>query len=311
MGEARKAMYLEGNSVEWATPVLYLRASNAYIFGIPEPENKAIADNFNLESRKMQQEKASVEQQDDTSHQNVIKAQPGIFPQEDNQNRSEAVSTDIILPGKWLFVNDLQEELTLELIPSGTLNNTGTFTASLYYKRSRSWLDEVIEGKWSYDPAKDRLSLSGMFVDYGERFSLSLVIGRGNAGFFTAKDSKGGRFSMIAITGEFQPIGKWLITYEMNGPSELSIEFLPSEPTNPTGGEFVATENYKEAKRWVAEDIFGQWTYNPAKKRLTLSGKYADSGSRFSITPYINRWERNHFSAKDHDGIEFSLMRVG
>ena len=37
LAEARKAIYAEGNDVEWGTPVLYLRAQNGNIFALAEP----------------------------------------------------------------------------------------------------------------------------------------------------------------------------------------------------------------------------------------------------------------------------------
>jgi len=37
LAEARKAIYADGNDVEWGTPVLYLRAQNGNIFAIAEP----------------------------------------------------------------------------------------------------------------------------------------------------------------------------------------------------------------------------------------------------------------------------------
>ncbi len=43
MAEARKAIYAEGNDVEWGTPVLYLRAQNGQLFAIAQPEESTTA----------------------------------------------------------------------------------------------------------------------------------------------------------------------------------------------------------------------------------------------------------------------------
>ena len=40
LAEARQALFLEGNEVEWGTPVLYLRAADGRVFDIPRPSGE-------------------------------------------------------------------------------------------------------------------------------------------------------------------------------------------------------------------------------------------------------------------------------
>jgi hypothetical protein len=207
---------------------------------------------------------------------------------------------DFTPQGKWLIAYTLEgfEELTV------TFHEDGQFEGSLYYQRSSRWVDEAVAGKWTYDPAKKRLSLNGKFVLYTDRYAITPYIGRGDGTFFIAKNNDGVEFTLTKITGEFVPVGKWLVEYDWDGPAELELEFLPS-------GAFAAQENYKRSKRWVSSAISGQWAYDPAKKRLSINGKYTDGYERFSITPYIQGWERDQFIAKDHEGKAFFFRRTG
>jgi hypothetical protein len=285
ISEARKAMFFAGNAVEWGTPVLYLRASNAQIF-------------------KTSQEAAPAP---------TAAAAPALTKPEPEQSTPKPVEagspspahtaptkTEFVPQGKWLLAYTMGtfEELTVEF------TEDGQFTGSLHYQRSSKWVDEEVAGKWTYDPAKKRLALSGKFVDYSDRYSITPYIDRGDGNFFTAKDHEGVEFTLTKVTKEFVPVGKWLFEYDWDGPAELEIEFLPD-------GAFNAVENYKKSKRWVSEPIDGQWAYDAGKKRLSLNGKYVNESIRYSITPYILQWERNQFTAKDHEGKEFFLRRIG
>ena len=285
ISEARKAMFFAGNAVEWGTPVLYLRASNAQIFNpaqeaAPAPTAVIVPAQTQPETVKSVLKPVGVGLGDPAP---TSTAKGEFTPQ-----------------GKWLFAYKMAgfEELTVEF------SEDGQFTGSLYYQRSNKWVDEEVAGKWSYDPAKKRLSLSGKFVDYTDRYSITPYIDRGDGNFFTAKDHEGVEFKLTRITKAFVPVGKWLFEYDWDGPAELEIEFQPT-------GEFTAVENYKKSKRWVSEPIDGQWAYDAAKKRLSINGKYLNESIRYSITPYILQWERNQFIAKDHEGKEFFLRRIG
>jgi hypothetical protein len=162
----------------------------------------------------------------------------------------------------------------------------------------------AVVGRWTYDSDKKRLSLNGKFVDYTDRYAITPYLDRGDGSFFKGKDSKGVGFSLMKITKEFLPVGKWTIEYDWDGPAELEIEFQST-------GEFTAVENYKKSKRWVSDALDGQWAYDVEKKRLSINGKYSEDNARFSITPYILQWDRDQFTAKDHEGKEFFLRRVG
>jgi len=283
VGEARKAMFFAGNAVEWGTPVLYLRAANAQIFLPPQavaPVQTPVA--IPVQPAPVPQESASP-------------VRTGVTP----AAASTPSQADFTPLGKWLFTYEMGglEELTVDFSPDGQ------FDGSLYYKRSSQWVDEDVAGKWSYDPAKKRLSLNGKFVNYTDRYSITPYIDKGDGNFFSAKDHDGVEFKLTKITHDFTPAGKWLLEYDWDGPTELEVDFLPS-------GEFSAAENFKQSKRWVTEAVDGQWTYDPAKKRLALNGRYENGNNRFSITPYILQWERDHFNAKDHEGKEYFLRRI-
>jgi hypothetical protein len=181
----------------------------------------------------------------------------------------------------------------------------------LYHKPGREWVENECQGKWTFDPLKKRLNIKLELVGFEGRVTKTLRLGRGDSSFYPAKDSEDLAYRLTRLTGKFEPLGKWLIEYELEGPSSLEIEFLPDAEGRPGVGEFSAVENYKLSKRWTAEDVNGQWTYDPAKKRLALNGKYAGTGNRYSFTPYIQGWEYDHFNAKDHDGLLFTLRRVG
>lgn len=287
ISEARKAMYLAGNAVEWGTPVLYLRAANAQIFNAVQADI-AIPPQV-------------VPLVDTTPEPKIVipAASTPISPLAPAA-ASSANKGEFIPQGKWLVTYDMGgfEALTVDFTADGQ------FTGSLYYQRSGKWVDEDVSGKWSYDLSKKRLSISGKFITYLDRYSITPYIERGDGNFFNGKDHDGILFYLTRITGEFIPAGKWLFEYEWDGPSELEIEFLST-------GEFTASESYKRSKRWVSEPLDGQWTYDPAKKRLAINGKYVNGNNRFSITPYILQWERDHFNARDHDGKEFFLRRTG
>jgi hypothetical protein len=282
VSEARKAMFFAGNAVEWGTPVLYLRAANAQIFTSPQP----LSPSQTPVSAPLQ---PALE-----PPKSPLPAEPVVQP------NAAAVGDEFAPLGKWLFAYTMDgfEELTV------TFTADGQFEGSLYYQRSSRWVDEDVAGKFTYDPAKKRLSLTGKFFEYTDRYAITPYIGKGDGHFFTAKDREGIEFSLTKITGEFVPAGKWLFEYEWDGPAELEIEFSPS-------GEFTATEHFKRSKRWVSEALDGQWSYDPAKKRLAINGKYVASADRFSITPYIKGWERDRFAARDHEGKEFFLRRIG
>jgi hypothetical protein len=111
-------------------------------------------------------------------------------------------------------------------------------------------------------------------------------------------------FILTRITKAFVPAGKWLFEYNWDAPVEMEIEFQPD-------GEFSAIENYKKSKRWVSAPMVGQWAYDAEKKRLSINMKYLNNPTRYSITPYIQHWERDQFVAKDHDGKEYFLRRTG
>ena len=281
VSEARKAMFFAGNAVEWGTPVLYLRAANAQVFTSSQPLAPA-------------QTLVSAPHQPAESPQSVPPAEPAAQP------KAAASGYEFSPLGKWLFAYTMEgfEELTV------TFTENGQFEGSLYYQRSSRWVDEDVTGKWTYDPAKKRLSLNGKFVNYTDRYTITPYIGKGSRDFYTAKDLKGVEFALTKITGEFVPAGKWLFEYDWDGPAELEIEFSPS-------GNFTAIEHYKRTKRWTSTALDGQWSYDSAKKRLAVNGKYVDGGGRFSITPYLQGSERDHFIAKDHEGKEFFLRRTG
>lgn len=278
VSEARKAMFFSGNAVEWGTPVFYLRAANAQIFHADQTALPTV------EAAPLTQSKTKTLQ--------PAPLQPAAA--------STPVAGEFVPRGKWLFAYTLEgyEELTV------TFHEDGQFEGSLYYQRSSRWVDEAVAGKWTYDPAKKRLSLNGKFVDYTDRYTITPYIGRGDGAFFIAKNNDGVEFTLTKITGEFVPVGKWLVEYDWDGPAELELEFLPS-------GEFAAQENYKRSKRWVSSAIKGQWDYDPAKKRLSINGKYVDGNERFSITPHIKEWDRDLFTARDHGGKEFFFRRIG
>jgi hypothetical protein len=291
ISEARKAMFFAGNAVEWGTPVLYLRASNAQIFNPAKsaaPAPTAVIAQTKPEPEISNPKPAGVGLGDPT-------------PTGLGDPAPKAPAKAAFTPqGKWLLAYTMGtfEELTVEF------TEDGQFAGSLHYQRSSKWVDEDVAGKWSYDPAKKRLGLSGKFVEYTDRYSITPYIDRGDGDFFTAKDHEGIEFTLTRITKEFVPVGKWLFEYDWDGPAELEIEFLPS-------GEFSAVENYKKSKRWFSVPIDGQWAYDGGKKRLSLNGKYDNDNVRYSITPYIVQWERNQFIAKDHEGKEFFLRRIG
>jgi CHAT domain-containing protein len=293
ISEARKAMFFAGNAVEWGTPVLYLRTSDAQIFSpaTPAAPSQPVVDKpprviTNTPILAALPSKKSV----NVPGEAVPSTSPTAVPAQDA----------FVPQGQWLFAYEMGsfEELTVEF------TEDGQFTGSLYYQRSSKWVDEAVAGKWTYDPDKKRLSLNGKFVDYTDRYAITPYIDRGDGSFFKAKDSKGIEFTLTKITKEFLPAGKWLFQYDWDGPSELEIEFLPT-------GEFSAVENYKKSKRWVTEHLDGQWAYDAEKKRLSINGKYSEDNLRFSITPYIVQWDRDQFVAKDHEGKEFLLRRVG
>lgn len=284
ISEARKAMFLAGNAVEWGTPVLYLRADNAQIFKASRADVPfQTQDAAPIQSNPLPQKSAQPIREDISPESAPVPAIDDFTPL-----------------GKWLLTYDMGgfETLTVDFTPDGQ------FTGSLYYQRSSKWVDEEVTGKWSYDSTKKRLSLSGKFVNYTDRYSITPYIDKGDGAFFNAKDHDGVEFKLTKITGEFLPAGKWLIEYDWDGPSELEVEFLPS-------GQFTAGESFKRSKRWVTEALDGQWTYDPTKKRLAINGKYLNGNNRFSITPYILQWERDHFNAKDHEGKEYFLRRIG
>jgi hypothetical protein len=283
VSEARKAMFFAGNAVEWGTPVFYLRAANAQIFNSTQASLPAA------------ETPAPILPTTATS-----KSTPSIQVPQAASAASAPAAGEFAPRGKWLFAYTLEafEELTV------TFSEDGQFEGSLYYQRSSRWVDEAVAGKWTYDPAKKRLSLSGKFVNYTDRYTITPYIGKGDGNFFAAKDQKGNEFTLTKITGEFVPSGKWLVEYDWDGPAELELEFLPS-------GEFTAQENTKRSKRWVGEPLNGQWSYDLAKKRLSINGKYANGNARFSITPYLQQWERDQFTARDHEGKEFFFRRIG
>jgi hypothetical protein len=317
LGEARKAIYLDGHAVEWATPVLFLRSDRAAIFSASASSMAA--------APALVVEEAPVISTAPSAEVAAIAATPAVADAAEKtpvaaNSASLAILSkpdEFTLPGKWLIVLEGYWEFTVDMLPSESsekapeLPSGGKYTASLYYKPDRNWVVEELEGKWTYDPVKKRLALNGKFVANNVRDSLTLVIYRGQDGFYNGKDRQGISYTLTRVTGEFQPVGKWLITYDLNGPTEVEVEFLAPAEGGSGKGEFTAVENYKKSKRWIASDVSGQWTYDPVKKRLALAGKYAGSGYRFSITPYIQGWEYNHFTGKDHDGMEFSLTRVG
>jgi hypothetical protein len=282
ISEARKAMFFAGNAVEWGTPVLYLRATNAQIFNpalgaAPVPTTASAPEQTKPEPAKSALKPAGV-----------------------GLGNPAPTKGDFTPQGKWLLAYTMEtfEELTVEF------SEDGQFTGSLYYQRSSKWVDEDVAGKWTYDPAKKRLALSGKFVDYTDRYVITPYIDRGDGNFFKGKDSKGIEFSLTKITKEFLPVGKWMIKYFWDAPVEMEIEFQPD-------GEFTAVENYKKSKRWVSAPMVGQWAYDAAKKRLSVNMKYLNAPTRYSITPYIQRWERDQFVAKDHEGKEYFLRRIG
>jgi hypothetical protein len=292
-------MFFAGNAVEWGTPVLYLRASNAQIFN-PTQSAGIVPAQTQPETVKSVLKPVGGGLGDPAPTEPAL---TGPAPTGQTPNGPALTSTakgEFTPQGKWLFAYSMGtfEELTVEF------TDDGQFTGSLYYQRSNKWVDEDVSGKWSYDPAKKRLALSGKFVDYSDRYSITPYIDRGDGNFFKAKDHEGIEFTLTKITKEFVPVGKWLFEYDWDGPAELEIEFLPS-------GDFSAVENYKKSKRWVSEPIDGQWAYDAGKKRLSLNGRYLNESIRYSITPYILQWDRNQFTAKDHEGKEFFLRRIG
>jgi hypothetical protein len=291
ISEARKAMFFAGSAVEWGTPVLYLRAADAQIFS---PTNAGTPSQGVTPAPIPAAAPAQPTAAPATSLPQPIAAA------ESKPETAAPTKTDFVPQGKWLIAYEMGsfEELTVEF------TEDGQFSGSLYYQRSSKWVEEDVVGRWTYDSDKKRLSLNGKFVDYTDRYAITPYLDRGDGSFFKGKDSKGVGFSLMKITKEFLPVGKWTIEYDWDGPAELEIEFQST-------GEFTAVENYKKSKRWVSDALDGQWAYDVEKKRLSINGKYSEDNARFSITPYILQWDRDQFTAKDHEGKEFFLRRVG
>jgi hypothetical protein len=72
LAEARKAIFAQGNDVEWATPVLYLRAADAAIFKIESPAKTATPSAKKPPKAKTPVEKPPAEKPLDTATSGVL-----------------------------------------------------------------------------------------------------------------------------------------------------------------------------------------------------------------------------------------------
>lgn len=318
LSEARKALYLDGNETEWATPVLYLRAPDGIIFDIRGSPIPSAPETKPQPAAKTQPPAPTESLTYDELMRRATTA----------QNRAEQIWSDtptdeeawrekfqeaytLLQSAENLRHDDISALLQMAQVQARVENNN---EARRLVRRVEDLIGEPMNddhvrklGEAFFlhatlsDPPNENLLKRAR--PHFERLNDSRMLDKiesllhraAHPNASSLKDFYDETDSHASL--EFNPIGKWNIqVHDMVG-SRMLIEFS----SNGTFQMLQQVGTYQVP-------VNGSWTFNPLTKQLALNG-VVNTFQPFILAITISGKLPNGFAAVGNDGIGYVLTR--